>query len=98
VLNVYINLPENSPAADHHNLLAESIGLYGMRMASTAQGEKASQGLTFIVEITAILTELCASKSLNLKEIRVSLLPDRPLPDSITIAIGRLSIFAMSAS
>ena len=95
VLNTYINLPENARASDHRNLLAESVALYGLRRATVLRGENAGQGLTFILEITRILIELFASKSLNAEEIRVSIVPDRPLPDSITIVIGRVSIFSI---
>ena len=96
VLNTYINLPEDARAADHRNLLAESVALYGLRRATVLHGENAGQGLTFLLDITRILTELLASKSLNAEEIRVDIMPDRPFPDSITIVIGRVSIFAMS--
>jgi len=96
VLNTYINLPDDARAADHRNLLAESVALYGLRRATVLSGENAGQGLTFILEITRILIELLASESLNAKEICVSIVPDRPLPDSITIVIGRVSIFSMS--
>jgi tyrosinase len=95
VLNTYINLPENARAADHRNLLADSVALYGLRRATVLRGENTGQGLTFILELTRILIELHASKSLNAEEIRVSIVPDRPLPDSITIVIGRVSIFSI---
>src|SRR5204862_3073328 len=95
VLNTYINLPEDAPPADHRNLMAESVGLYGLRRAST-QGENKSPGLTFLLDITQILTELLASKSLNSEKIRVTIVPDSPLPDSITIVVGRVSIFTTS--
>ena len=96
VLNTYINLPEDARPADHRNLMAESVGLYGLRRASTPQGENKSPGLTFLLDITQILTELLASKSLNSEKIRVTIVPDRPLPDSITIVVGRVSIFTTS--
>jgi tyrosinase len=96
VLTAYINLPENSRPSDHPNLMAESVGLYGLRMASVRREDNAGEGLTFIVEIIRILTELFASKSLDLEEIRVSILPDHPLPDSVTIRIGRVTIFVTS--
>jgi tyrosinase len=95
VLNTYINLPEDARAADHRNLMAESVALYGLRRATTLRGENAGQGLTFFVDITRILIDLLASESLNAEEIRVSVVPDRPLPDSITIVIGRVSIFSV---
>src|SRR5947207_11218202 len=97
VLNTYINLPEDARPADHRNLMAESVGLYGLRRASTP-GENKSPGLTFLLDITQILTELLASKSLNSEKIRVTIVPDRPLPDSITIVVGRVSIFATSSA
>ena len=96
VLNTYINLPEDARPADHRDLMAESVGLYGLRRASTLQGENKSPGLTFLLDITQILTELLASKSLNSEKIRVTIVPDRPLPDSITIVVGRVSIFTTS--
>jgi tyrosinase len=95
VLNTYLNLPEGARPADHNNLMAESVALYGLRRASIQQGENTAQGLTFLLEITRILSELLASKSLNPEEIRVHIVPDRPLPDSVTIVIGRVSIFAV---
>jgi tyrosinase len=96
VLNTYINLPEDARAGDHRNLLAESVALYGLRRATVLRGENAGQGLTFILEITRILIDLLASKSLKAEEIRVSIVPDRPLPDSITIVVGRVSLFSIS--
>ena len=96
VLNTYINLPEDARPADHLNLRAESVGLYGLRRASIRQDENDGPGLTFILEITRILMEQLASKSFTPEEIRVSIIPDHPLPDSITIVVGKVSIFAMS--
>lgn len=93
VLNTYINLPGDGRPADHRNLRAESVGLYGLRRASIRQGENDGPGLTFILEISRILMERLASRSINPEEIRVSIIPDRPLPDSITIVVGRVSIF-----
>jgi tyrosinase len=98
VLNTYINLPENARPVDHRNLLAESVALYGLRMASMQQGANAAQGLTFLLEITQILIDLAAANSLNPEEIRVTIVPDRPLPDSVTLVIGRISIFTTPPS
>jgi tyrosinase len=95
VLNTYINLPEGARPADHRDRLAESVGLYGLRRASMAQDENAGVGLTFLLEITRILTPLVASHSLKAGEIRVTIMPDPPLAEPIVIAIGRISIFAV---
>ena len=96
VLNAYIGLPENARGSDHPDLLIESVGLYGLRMASVRQEGNVGEGLTFILEITPILLDLLASKSVSAEEIRVSILPDRGLPDSVTIVVGRVSIFTTS--
>ena len=96
VLTAFINLPENASPRDHHNLRTEGVGLYGLRRASVRQGENEGPGLTFLLDITLILVELLAAKLLNAEEIRVSIVPDHPLPPSINIAVGRVSIFATS--
>jgi len=95
VLNTYMNLPENARPADHRNLLAESVGLYGLRRASIRYGENTGEGLTFILEITRILVDLLAAKSFE--KIRVTMIPDAPLPDAVTITVGRISIFSVLA-
>lgn len=96
VLSPYLNLPEGARPGDHRNLLAGSVGLYGLTMASTAGNENGGQGLAFILEITGILIQLVATKSLEAGEIRVSIIPNRQLPDSPDIVVGRVAIFAMS--
>jgi tyrosinase len=96
VLSPYINLPEGAAPGDHRHLLAGSVGLYGLTMASAAGNENGGQGLAFILDITRILIELVTTKSLEAGKIRVSVVPNRQLPDSTDIVIGRVSIFAMS--
>ena len=44
ILNTYINLPENARPSDHPNLLAESVGLYGLRIASVRHQGPGQQG------------------------------------------------------
>jgi len=94
VLNTYINLPTDARPADHPDLRAESVALYGLRRASMPQGETQAEGLTFLLDITPILVRLIASKSFHADELRVTLIPDRPLPESVTIVVGRISIFS----
>jgi len=93
VLTPYINLPEGARPGDHRNLLAGSVGLYGLNIASTASNENAGEGLAFILDITRIMIDLVATKSLEAGEIRVSIIPNRQLPDSTDIVIGRVAIF-----
>ena len=93
ILNVYINVPEDASQADHRNLLAGSVGLYGLRRASIQHGEDGGLGLTFVLDITPILIEQPAGKSTYANEIRVSIVPNRQLPDPAEVVVGRVSIF-----
>ena len=93
ILNVYINLPEEASQGDHRNLLAGSVGLYGLRRASIQHGEDGGLGLTFLLDITRILIEQSEAKSRYANEIRVSIVPQRQLPDPADVVVGRVSIF-----
>ena len=90
VLAAYINLPEDARPGDHRNLLAGSVGLYGLGRASAPGNENGGQGLTFFLDITRILME---TKPPDTEEIRITIVSARPLPDSVTIVIGRITIF-----
>jgi tyrosinase len=93
ILNVYINVPEDASQGDHRNLLAGSVGLYGLRRASIQHGEEGGLGLTFVLDITPILIEQPAAKSPYSNEIRVSIVPHPQLPDPAEVVVGRVSIF-----
>src|SRR2546421_1695064 len=90
VLSPYINLPEDARPGDHRNLLAGGVGLYGLTMASTPGNANGGPGLPLFLDITRILIELVATKSLETGEMRVSIIPNRQLPDSTDIVIGRV--------
>jgi tyrosinase len=93
VLNVYLNLPETETPGAHRELLAGSIGLFGLRMASIQPGEDGSPGLTSILDVTKILIGPNAAASPSANEIRVSIVPSRPLPEASGIVIGRIRLF-----
>jgi tyrosinase len=98
VLSAYINLPEGAKPGDHRDLLAGSVGLYGLSRASTDGNENGGEGLAFILDITRIVIDLVATKSLDADEVRVSIVPNRQLPDSTDIVIARIAIFSISHS
>ena len=98
VLSAYVNLPEGARPGDHRDLLAGSVGLYGLSRASSADDGNRGAGLAFILEITRIIIDLVATKSFDADEIRVSIVPNRQLPDSTDIVIGRIVIFSISHS
>jgi len=98
VLNAYINLPEGARPGDHRNLLAGSVGLYGLTRASVPDNENGGQGLTSIFDISRVISELFAVESMRPDAIRISIVPNHPLPDSADIVVERISIFAVPAT
>ena len=95
--SVYINLPEGEDPTQHPELLAGSIALFGVRKATLADGEHAGDGLTFVFEITHIIDAMHLAGTLNVSQLRVRLVPIKPVPEAAQISIGRISIFRQSS-
>jgi tyrosinase len=93
VLNVYINLPAGAKPIDHPELLAGSVGLFGLRRASLQDGEHAGQGLNFILEITALTDKLHLDQKLDADSLQVSIVPYSPVPDQAQVTVGRVSLY-----
>ena len=98
VLAAYVNLPEDARPGDHPDLLAGSVGLYGLGRASVPANENGGQGLTFFLDITQIVIDLAGTSSRDAEEIPVTIVSARPFPDSVTIVIGRVSIFTTTST
>ena len=94
--SVYINVPEGEDPAQHPQLLAGSIALFGVRKATLVDGEQAGDGLTFVFEITQIIDAMHLAGALNVSQLRVRLVPIKPVPEAAQISIGRISIFRQS--
>jgi len=93
VLSVYINLPEGANPADHPELLAGSIGLFGLRNASQKDGRHGGEGMTYILDITPIVDRLHINKALDVDSLDLRIVPDKPIADRSKITIGRISIY-----
>ncbi|MGJ4944712.1 tyrosinase family protein [Bradyrhizobium sp. HKCCYLS1011] len=94
--NVYINVPDGDDPAQHPELKAGSIALFGMRKASAADDKHAGDGLTFVLEITRIIDALHLAGTLSPDQLHVRLVPRQPVPDAAQISIGRISVFRQS--
>jgi tyrosinase len=90
---VYINVPEGDDPAQHPDLLAGSIALFGVRKATLADAKHAGNGLTFVLEITHVIDALHLAGALNVAQLHVRLVPLNPVPEAAQISIGRISIF-----
>lgn len=95
VLSVYINLPEGAKPGDHPELLAGSIGLFGLQEASAEEGEHGGQGLDFVFEVTKIVDALHLQRSLDADSLHVSIVPRHALPEHVEVTVGRVSIFRL---
>lgn len=93
VLSVYINLPEGAKPSDHPELLAGSVGLFGLHGASFKDAKHAGQGLSFVLEITKIVDALHLKNALDVDSLHVRIVPYRPVPDQAQITVGRVSIY-----
>lgn len=92
-LNIFVNLPEGSNPSDHLDLLAETVSLFGLRRASLLDGRHLGGGLSFLVDISSIVDRMHLDNQLNADNIRVTIVPNRPLSESAPITVGRISIY-----
>lgn len=93
VLAVYLNVPAGDNPSDHPELLAGSVGLFGLRGASAPGGRHGGQGLSFTLEITKIVDALHLNNQLNLDALDVMIVPTRPLSEHAPITVGRISLY-----
>jgi tyrosinase len=92
-LSVYINLPAGANPEKHPELLAGTIGLFGLRVASSPNAKHGGAGLTFSLEITKIVDALHLDGKLHQNSLHVTIVPDKPIPNHVAIVIGRISIY-----
>lgn len=93
VFEVFVELPDAPPPGGVSSFHAGSVGLFGLRRASVADGQHAGSGLTFILDITRNVDELHLGNRLDSGALRVSLVPSQPLPEDADITVGRVSVF-----
>jgi tyrosinase len=93
VLSVFINLPPGAKPADHPELLAGSVALFGLREASTTEGVHGGEGLNFVLDISKLVDTLHLQNALNTDSMEVTIVPHRRVPDAAQITVGRVSIY-----
>jgi len=93
VLNVYVNVPEGTAPDRHPEMFAGSVGLFGLRRASMRDGRHAGMGLSFVLDISNIIDRLHLDRRLLSDALRVTILPDREVPEDAAITVGRISLY-----
>jgi tyrosinase len=93
VLDVYVGLPAGAVPADHPDLLAGSIGLFGTQAATDLDGPHGGQGLTHVLDVTDVVANLRRSDSLDPRELTVTIVPMTPLEPGDDVSVSRISVF-----
>ncbi len=91
--HVYVGLPANAKPADHPDLLAGTIGLFGVREASLPDSEHAGRGITYVLDITHIVDALHLEDKLTAEALDVRIVPVKAIPEEAQISIGRISVY-----
>lgn len=92
VLSIFVNVPGNEAPDNHPELLAGSVGLFGLRRSSMRDGKHAGAGLSFVIDITDIVDRLHLSHALT-DSLRVTILPDRAVAEPAAITVGRIGVY-----
>ena len=92
-LSVFVNLPQGEKPADHPELMAGSVGLFGLRQTSLTDGKHAGEGMNFVLDITKIVDALHLNHTLDVDSLQVTLVPHQAVPDQANITVGRINIY-----
>ena len=86
-LAVYLGLPDGT---EHK---AGNVSLFGLRQASSADGDHAGDGMTHVIEVSQIIDQLHARGALDAGKLTVRVVPRHPVPDEAGLSIGRISLY-----
>jgi len=92
-LRVYVGVPDGDDPAAHPELLAGTIGVFGVRKASLRDGKHAGDGITYVFDVTRIVDALHLQNRFDVGSLPVRIVPVVPVPDSTQLSIGRVSIY-----
>ncbi|WER50524.1 tyrosinase family protein [Cupriavidus sp. WKF15] len=90
---VYVNLPSSADPAQHPELQAGSIALFGASSASVADDTHAGDGLTYVLDISHIIDAMHLAGNFPVGALSVRLVPVHPVPESANVTVGRVSVF-----
>ncbi|WP_284293530.1 hypothetical protein [Luteimicrobium album] len=93
VLDVYVGLPVGAVPADHPELLAGSIGLFGTQAATDPDGPHGGRGLTHVLDVTDVVAGLRRSDALDPRALTVTIVPMTPLEPGDDVSVSRISVF-----
>jgi tyrosinase len=96
----YLELENVRGTRDAHKLsvyvsghLAGTVALFGLRRASTKDGQHGGSGLSFELDVTNIIDTLHLENSLDVDSLDVKILPNHSIPEDEPITVGRVSLY-----
>lgn len=72
---------------------AGTVALFGLRRASLKDGTHGGEGLTFVLDITNIIDNMFLNNALDVDSLDVRIVPNRAVPDSADITVGRVGVY-----
>lgn len=91
-LGVYLNVPEGASPADHPDLLAGHLTLFGLNVASDPDGRHGGNGLGFTLDITDLASRLEAAGQFNPDQLRVTLVPEEGISAASPVTVEEVSV------
>ncbi len=92
-LEVYLNVPPGAAPENHPELLAGSLGLFGVERVSRTEGDRVAHGMSFKLDVTGLFLGLAARKDFDAHTLRVYFVQgdwDAPPP---RVKVGRVSLY-----
>lgn len=93
VLRVYLDLPVQADVDTKRAQFVGSVGLFGLRRASTKDGAHGGAGLTFILDISRFVDTLFIENKLSPENIKVDVENTSGSAQPSPIEVGRVSIY-----
>jgi tyrosinase len=90
---VFLNVPAGAKTADHPDLFAGSMGMFGLPMASNPRSEHGGTGLNFVLDVTDLFHRLRSHGVWNAEQLQVTFAPSywgAPVPQ---VKVGRVSLY-----
>jgi tyrosinase len=92
-VDVYLNLPDGESAQQHPELRAGALPLFGAVGASVSTEEHAGDGLHYVFKVSELVEILKTQNRWNPKQLRITLIPRKPLPAGTRLKVGRISLY-----
>lgn len=92
LLDVYLNLPDGADPQGHPELLAGSLTLFGLNVASRPDGPHGGNGLSYTLDISDLAQRLTDAGDFNPSQMRVTLVPGEQISEESAITVERISV------